>query len=135
MRLCWVRVFLLAGVLAAGARLNQLNPPAAVLQTEPDFAFGQATWYGGEFHGRPTASGELLDMHALTAAHRELPLGSIVRVTNVANSRSVVVRINDRGPWMGPKRLIDLSYAAFCQLDGIEAGIADVRLEALAPRL
>src|SRR5262249_35789036 len=72
---------------------------------------GRASWYGRGFHGRKTANGERFDMHALTAAHRTLPLGSYVRVTNPSTNESVVVRINDRGPY-ARGRVIDLSYAA-----------------------
>ena len=72
---------------------------------------GIASWYGGRFHGRKTASGEAFDMHALTAAHPKLPFGSWVRVRNLVNGRSVDVRINDRGPYV-KRRIIDLSRAA-----------------------
>jgi len=91
---------------------------------------GLASWYGQEFQGRPTASGERFDMNDLTAAHRTLPFGTRVKVTNLENSRSVVVRVNDRGPHK-PERIIDLSYAAARQLGMIEAGTARVRLEVL----
>src|SRR5205823_6298814 len=80
-------------------------PEPRVVQT------GKASWYGDPHHGRKTASGEVFDMYALTAAHRTLPLGSRVRVTNLANGRAVDVRINDRGPTLAD-RIIDLSYAA-----------------------
>ena len=78
-----------------------------------------------------TASGERFDKHALTAAHRTLPLGTRVRVTNTKNGRSVVVRINDRGPFGHHNRIIDLSEAAAVQLDMIEAGVVPVTLEVL----
>ena len=77
---------------------------------------GIASWYGDDFHGWVTASGEIYDMHTLTAAHRTLPLGTIVRVTNVVNGRNVVIRINDRGPYVNG-RILDLSYAAAKRLD------------------
>ncbi|TCG02060.1 hypothetical protein BZM26_02700 [Paraburkholderia strydomiana] len=89
---------------------------------------GRASWYGRGFHGRRTANGERYDMHALTAAHRTLPLGSYVRVTNPATSRSVVVRINDRGPY-ARGRVIDLSMAAANVLDMRHAGTARVKIE------
>ena len=93
---------------------------------------GLASWYGKRFHGRKTASGERFDMHALTAAHRTLPLGSKVRVTNTANGKSVVVKINDRGPFHDPKRrIIDLSYAAASKLNIVAQGTAPVRVERL----
>lgn len=91
---------------------------------------GRASWYGRGFHGRRTANGERYDMHALTAAHRTLPLGSYVRVTNPATSRSVVVRINDRGPY-ARGRVIDLSMAAASALNMRHAGTARVQIEGL----
>jgi rare lipoprotein A len=87
---------------------------------------GYASWYG---ESQMTASGERFDKHAMTAAHRSLPLGTRVRVTNQKNGRSVVVRINDRGPYGGHGRIIDLSEAAAKQLDMIDAGVAPVTLE------
>lgn len=93
---------------------------------------GLASWYGKIFQGRRTASGERYDMHALTAAHRTLPLGACVRVTSLARMRSVVVRINDRGPFVRG-RIIDLSYAAAEALGVRGAGGAQVRLEHIAP--
>jgi rare lipoprotein A len=88
---------------------------------------GYASWYG---EAQVTASGERFNKHALTAAHRTLPLGTRVRVTNKRNGRSVIVRINDRGPY-GHGRIIDLSEAAARQLDMIAAGVAPVELEVL----
>lgn len=89
---------------------------------------GLASWYGRAFHGRRTASGERFDMYALTAAHRTLPLGSRVRVTNLVSGQSVVVRINDRGPFVRG-RVIDLSLAAAKVLDLPRTGTARVALE------
>jgi rare lipoprotein A len=91
---------------------------------------GRASWYGRGFHGHRTANGERYDMHALTAAHRTLPLGSYVRVTNPATSRSVVVRINDRGPY-ARGRVIDLSMAAANLLGMRHVGTARVKIEGL----
>jgi rare lipoprotein A len=82
---------------------------------------GVASWYGRKFHGRPTASGETYDMHAMTAAHKTLPIPSYVRVRNLANDRQVIVRVNDRGPFV-KNRLIDLSYEAARQLELIGPG-------------
>jgi rare lipoprotein A len=93
---------------------------------------GQASYYGHAFHGRKTASGERFDMWDMTAAHRDLAMGTRVRVTNLANGRAVVVRINDRGPYHG-KRIIDVSYAAARKLGMIETGVARVRVE-VVPR-
>lgn len=88
---------------------------------------GVASWYGGKFHGRQTASGERYDMHAMTAAHRTLPFGTRVRVTDLTTRRSVVVRINDRGPFIDG-RIVDLSRRAAGRLGIIERGTAKVRL-------
>lgn len=93
---------------------------------------GFATWYGGGHHGGPTASGERYNKRAMTAAHRTLPMNTRVRVTNKKNNRSVVVRINDRGPY-GKKRerIIDVSEAAAEQLNMIKAGVVPVTVEIL----
>lgn len=98
--------------------------PAATLATDVagrPFGSGVASWYGDRFHGRPTASGERFDMHALTAAHPTLPFGTIVRVRSLVNDRVVDVRINDRGPYSGG-RIIDLSRAAAAVLGLIQSG-------------
>jgi rare lipoprotein A len=88
---------------------------------------GGASWYGRKYHGRPTASGEIYDMYAMTAAHRTMPIPSYARVRNPANGREVVVRINDRGPFV-EGRVIDLSYAAAFRL-GLLAGVAPVQVQ------
>jgi len=93
---------------------------------------GVASWYGKKFHGQKTSSGEIYDMYAMTAAHKTLPIPSYARVTNLANGRSVVVRINDRGPFHSD-RIIDLSYAAASRLGYIAAGSARVEVESVAP--
>ena len=90
---------------------------------------GMASWYGKKFHGRLTANGERYNMDALTAAHPKLPFGTVVRVTSLDNGRSVVVRINDRGPFK-KGRIIDLSRAAARKLHMIKRGVVKVRLEA-----
>ena len=88
---------------------------------------GKASWYGPKYHGRKTACGEIFDMNKLTAAHKKLPLGSIVKVTNLKNGKSVIVRINDRGPY-ARGRIIDLSLAAAKKLDMVEDGVVKVRV-------
>jgi len=93
---------------------------------------GLASWYGGKFQGRRTASGEIFDTHLLTAAHRSLPFGTRVRVTSLENGRSVEVRINDRGPFVAG-RVIDLSLAAARAIGLAGRGVAAVRLEVLGP--
>lgn len=93
---------------------------------------GKASWYGKKFHGLRTSSGERYDMYRMSAAHRTLPLPSYVRVTNLANGKSVIVKVNDRGPFHS-ERIMDLSYAAAARLDMLKAGTAYVRLEAIDP--
>lgn len=102
--------------------------PPAVLGREES---GQGSWYGRPHHGRRTASDEVFDMHALTAAHRTLPFGTRVRVTHVTTGRAVEVRINDRGPWRGG-RIIDVSYAAAQRLGAVGAGIFPVTVRVVA---
>jgi rare lipoprotein A len=93
---------------------------------------GVASWYGTEFHGLRTSTGEPYDMFAMTAAHKTLPLPCYARVTNLSNGRNVVVRINDRGPFVA-NRVIDLSYSAAARLDMIRNGTAFVQVEVLTP--
>jgi rare lipoprotein A len=100
---------------------------------------GMASWYGPDFHGRPTSSGEPYDMHEMTAAHKTLPIPTWVEVTNLRNGRSVIVKVNDRGPFV-EGRIIDMSYAAAQSLDMVRAGTAPVEVRALgepaaAPRI
>lgn len=93
---------------------------------------GIGSWYGPNFHGRPTANGEVFDQHQMTAAHTTLPIPSIAEVTNLENGRSVIVRINDRGPFVDD-RIIDLSRAAAEELDYRSRGLARVRVRYLGP--
>ncbi|MEJ2490283.1 MAG: septal ring lytic transglycosylase RlpA family protein [Desulfuromonadales bacterium] len=94
---------------------------------------GVASWYGKDFHGRKTSNGETYDMYAMTAAHKTLPMNVHLQVTNLANGRSAVVRVNDRGPFV-KSRIIDLSYSAAKQLGVVGPGTAPVRIEALGYR-
>ncbi|VVT12659.1 Endolytic peptidoglycan transglycosylase RlpA [Erythrobacter sp. EC-HK427] len=107
------------------ATIEPATPPAAEA-----LGSGVASYYGRQFHGRRTANGETFDMNALTAAHRTLPFGSRVRVTNTGNGRSVIVRINDRGPFTRG-RTIDLSQAAATEIGLIQRGHGTVQLELL----
>jgi len=91
---------------------------------------GVASWYGEQFHGKLAANGEVFNMDALTAAHRTLPLGSMVRVVNLENGKHVRVRINDRGPYVNG-RILDLSYAAAAQLGMVDGGISVIQLEVI----
>ena len=95
-------------------------------------AEGTASWYGKKFHGHKTSNGEIYDMYNFSAAHKSLPLPTYLKVTNLDNQRSVIVRVNDRGPFHGD-RLIDLSYAAAARLDYHKKGLARVRVEAITP--
>lgn len=91
---------------------------------------GVASYYGRKFHGKKTASGEIFNMFDYTAAHKELPFGTVIKVTNLSNNRSVIVRINDRGPFV-KDRILDLSYAAAKSLDMLTTGVAKVRIEVI----
>lgn len=108
------------------------NTYTPMVERRPYTEEGLASWYGRRFHGRKTASGEPYDMYAMTAAHPTLPIPSYARVTALDNGRSVVVRINDRGPFHS-KRVIDLSYTAAHKLGFIQRGSTRVRVEALDP--
>jgi rare lipoprotein A len=109
---------------ALGTRYVPLTTPGIYRER------GIASWYGKKFQGQPTANGEPYDMYAMTAAHKTLPVPSYARVTNLANGKSVIVRVNDRGPFVRG-RIIDLSYAAAYRLDFISAGSAEVEVESL----
>ncbi|HEY5649085.1 MAG TPA: septal ring lytic transglycosylase RlpA family protein [Nitrospiria bacterium] len=114
--------------LTSCATLPQQDIPYGAGYREP----GVASWYGKPFHGRKTASGEVYNMHKLTAAHRLMPLGTIVRVTHRKNGRSVKVKVNDRGPFIRGRNL-DLSYGAAKRLDMVKTGTAPVMIEVLRP--
>jgi rare lipoprotein A len=137
-----------AAFMLHGCAIMQEKPPALVAQPTPaqtartappktekeqpkKIEIGHASWYGPGFHGKKTASGALFDSTELTAAHRELPLGSRVRVTNLENEKSVEVEINDRGPFK-PGRIIDLSHQAARILGMVRDGLVKVRVELLA---
>ncbi|HUK25400.1 MAG TPA: septal ring lytic transglycosylase RlpA family protein [Terriglobales bacterium] len=111
---------------------KSVKPAAHKLPARP-YQVGTASWYGPSFQGKPTASGEPYNMYDLTAAHPELPLGTLVRVTNLRNHRSVVVRINDRGPVV-PGRIIDVSYSAARVLNFKARGTQRVRLDVVHRR-
>ncbi len=110
----------------AGKRYYPLKKVAFFEET------GKASWYGKQFHGRKTTSGERFDMNALTAAHPTLPIPSYAKVTNLSNGKEVVVRINDRGPFSSA-RVMDLSYAAAKKLDFVNKGVAKVKVEQILP--
>lgn len=110
---------------AANATTQTKSPKQFKQQT------GMASWYGRQFHGRLTANGERFNMHNMTAAHKSLPLGCTVRVTNKENGKSVIVKVNDRGPFVG-NRVLDLSYAASKALGFTDKGLAKVHIEVLS---
>lgn len=117
---------------SAQPRANPITQAAnRQIKAKKPYQVGTASWYGHDFEGKPTASGEPYNMYDLTAAHPTLPLGSRVRVTNLRNGRAVIVRINDRGPII-PGRIIDLSYSAAQVLKFKDKGLQRVRLD-LAP--
>jgi rare lipoprotein A len=108
-----------------------LGKSYTVMPTEEGYSErGIASWYGEKFHGHKTSNGEVFDMYQATAAHKSLPIPSFLRVTNLDNNRSIVVRVNDRGPFHG-NRLIDLSYAAALKLGYADRGTARVQLDAI----
>ena len=112
---------------APGAKSGKTSPvPVPVGYTEE----GNASWYGNPFHGHRSSNGETYDMYKLTAAHRTLPFDTMVRVTNLSNNKSTVVRITDRGPFV-ENRVIDLSLAAAREIESVGPGIVPVRLEVL----
>ena len=136
--------FLIVGLGAAqGPNISEAKPaPVSSVQATPvvrpqvaktkPYQIGTASWYGEYFDGKPTASGEPYDMYDMTAAHLTLPLGSYVKVTNLRNGKSVVVRVNDRGPVV-PGRIIDLSYGAAQALQFKRRGLQRVRLDLVNP--
>lgn len=99
--------------------------PSTSFFKTPAIFFGRASWYGHPFHGRTTANGETYNMNKLTAAHKTLPLGTYVEVTNLRNQKTVIVKINDRGPYIWGRSL-DLSFAAAQELDCVETGVVKV---------
>ena len=121
---------LLAAALAACQSMPAPPPPAPAANPPRFIEVGVASWYGPGFARKRTADGERFDVNGLTAAHRSLPLNSIVRVTNLENARTVVVRINDRGPYRAG-RILDLSPMAARALGMKENGLARVRIEAI----
>ena len=108
-------------------------PPEKIEKRESrGVQYGVASWYGSDFHGKPTSSGEIYDMYQLTCAHNTFPLGTTVMVTNLENGKSLELKVNDRGPFV-KDRIIDLSYAAAKILDMWEKGTAYVKVEVVGP--
>ncbi len=122
---------LLATTLGAGPVSKVVKTKKVVKYKKANsqpYQVGKASWYGKRFHGRKTANGESYNMFQMTAAHRDLPMGTWVKVTNLRNGRSVVLRVNDRGPFID-SRVIDTSYMAAEHLGFRERGIVKVRLD------
>ena len=127
-----VCVVLLVGVSACAAPPRTASPPPPAADAPPaqPTMVGKASWYGRFHHGKRTASGEIFDMNALTAAHRTLPLGTRIRVTNLSNGKSVELRVNDRGPRL-EGRIIDVSHGAAAALDAVADGVFPVEVVVL----
>jgi rare lipoprotein A len=107
---------------------SSLEPIRLVVVPQEKAEIGVASWYGEEFQGNETASGEIYDLNGLTAAHPTLPFGTTVRVTNLKNNKEILLRVNDRGPYIG-QRVIDVSLAAAKRLGFVYEGITQVRIE------
>ena len=134
MRLCSARGWCLVGMLTAATLVLISVAKPAVSAAHPRVQMGLASFYGPGFHGEETASGEIFDQRAMVAAHRSLPLGSVVRVTNLENGRRVVLRVIDRGPYGRNYRkgtIIDVSSGAARRLDFVRDGLVRVRVEVL----
>jgi peptidoglycan lytic transglycosylase len=116
--------------MAPGSAQNQKTQKSSKAEPKP-YQVGSASWYGKQFHGRTTASGEDFDMFEFTAAHRKLPLGTFVKVTNLKNGKWIIVRVNDRGPYVG-NRIMDLSYSAARMLN-FRDGVERVRIDLIQP--
>lgn len=121
------RIWVWGLVLLMLSGLVSCRSKTPVVRSPTYESVGMASYYGKKFHGRKTASGERFNMYAMTAAHKGLPFGAMVRVTHLKNGRSIMVRINDRGPF-AKGRIIDLSYAAAKRLGMLAQGVAKVRL-------
>ena len=124
------------GLLVALSASSMAFSPASVAvpgaaSPQPTIQAGLASWYGEHHQGRPTANGELFDMNGLTAAHRDLPMGARVKVTNLVNKRSITLRINDRGPGI-KSRVIDVSMAAAKSLGFLRSGVVPVQVEVVS---
>ena len=126
---CTVAALTMIASPSEGSRavMNPLKMPSVSINSQ----YGVASWYGAEFQGMPTASGPPFDMNALTWAHRKLPLGTRIRVTDLMNLRSAVLKVNDRGPFVG-NRVLDVSRAAARCLGFLGAGLAPVRIEVVS---
>lgn len=105
---------------------NRSNPSTSEITTD-DVFYGESSYYADKFHGRKTANGEIFDMYKKTAVDKTLPFDTMLEVTNLENNQSVVVRVNDRGPFVGD-RILDLSYGAAKEIDMISSGVVEVKI-------
>ena len=128
-------VFFFISILVIHACTSSARYRAGAIQTTDRGRYnegmtlrGKASYYGENFHGQKTASGEIFNMYALTAAHKSLPFGTQIQVTNIENNKSVIVRINDRGPFIGG-RILDLSYRAGREIQMIARGTVEVKIK------
>ncbi len=128
-------IFLSSLSCSASAKFSKQNKPHTNKPQKGKSSFydgmilrGESSYYGKKFHGRKTANGEIYDMYKLTAAHKELPFGTILEVKNLANSKTVKVRINDRGPFV-KERILDVSYGAAQELGLLQSGTAQVEIK------
>ncbi|WP_392339794.1 septal ring lytic transglycosylase RlpA family protein [Moritella marina] len=124
-----ITIFVLAMLTGCSSTLTTGSPKTIAYSKSHDLV-GEASWYGSKYHGKRTASGETYNMRAYTAAHKTLPFGTVVRVTNTVNNKSVDVKINDRGPFVRG-RIIDLSQKAFEQIGSTNKGVVPVRIDIL----
>jgi peptidoglycan lytic transglycosylase len=125
----------LAALVALSARSEARPPELKMLQSDSVMASrtqtGVASWYGSEFQGLPTASGVPFNMEEMTCAHRELPLGTRISVTNLQNSKTLILKVTDRGPWVA-SRVLDVSMGAARRLGFLHAGLTPVRIQVLS---
>ena len=133
--------FILMGIACSTTGQHRTAPPGDISTRESlrkdrsqtmasRTLYGKASFYAEKFHGKKTASGEIFDMNKFTAAHKTLPFGTTCRVTNISNQKSVIVKINDRGPFVDG-RIIDLSKGAAKSIDALQSGVVDVKIEIL----
>lgn len=132
--LCFLFTFFLCSNSLLNSKANITEDETATAPLRGEIWYGNASWYGSKFHGRKTSNGEKFNKHKLTAAHKSLPFNTMVLVTNLKNNKSVVVRINDRGPYKND-RIIDLSEAAAKEIDIKKQGIAYIKLQVVSPTL
>lgn len=128
--LFFLTVLFLSGCLSSRPIRTAIEPARCQLSPDTVWCRGIASWYGKEFHGRKTSNGETYDMYGLSAAHRTLPLGTLIEIVSVENRKSVVVKVNDRGPFIAG-RILDLSYGAASALDMVQKGTAEVNFRVI----